>query len=92
VYPLRVDCSVTPVFVPPTGVAAVEGKVAEPFGPLVSEWLVADAQGPSPGKLERLAFLCERLSLNDDDCQSVRYQLLHRTVSGPTTSTHSASC
>ena len=59
----------------------VEGKVAEAFGPLVSEWLVADADGPSPGKLERLAFLCDRLGLFDDDCNSVRYQLLHRTAS-----------
>jgi Domain of unknown function (DUF6946) len=59
----------------------VEGKVAEPFGPLVSEWLVADARGPSAGKLERLAFLCDRLALGEDDCKSVRHQLLHRTAS-----------
>jgi hypothetical protein len=59
----------------------VEGKVAEPFGPLVSEWLVADADGPSPGKLERLAFLCDKLGFGDNDCRSVRYQLLHRTAS-----------
>jgi hypothetical protein len=59
----------------------IEGKVAEPFGPLVSEWLVADADGPSAGKLERLAFLCNKLGFGDNDCRNVRYQLLHRTAS-----------
>jgi hypothetical protein len=59
----------------------VEGKVAEPFGPRVSEWLVAEAAGPSAGKLERLAFLCRRLELPGEECNAVRYQLLHRTVS-----------
>ncbi len=55
----------------------VEGKVAEPFGPLVAEWLV-DA---SPGKIERLAFLCQTLALSTDQVGGVRYQLLHRTAS-----------
>jgi hypothetical protein len=60
---------------------AVEGKVAEPFGPTVSEWLDADASGPSSGKLERLAFLCPLLRISEDDAQPIRYQLIHRTVS-----------
>jgi hypothetical protein len=59
----------------------VEGKVAEPFGPLVSEWLTSDTDGPSVGKLERLAFLCDKLGIGDVDCKTVRYQLLHRTAS-----------
>ena len=60
---------------------AVEGKVAEPFGPRVSEWLDADATGPSSGKFERLAFLCPILRISEDEAQTMRYQLMHRTVS-----------
>lgn len=56
---------------------AVEGKVAEPFGPLVSEW-VEDA---SPGKSERLEFLINLLEINNKDISNIRYQLLHRTAS-----------
>ncbi|MCB2141194.1 hypothetical protein KQH27_00635 [bacterium] len=55
----------------------VEGKVNEPFGPLVSEWFV----DPSPGKVKRLNFLCRTLGLDKDQVQGVRYQLLHRTAS-----------
>lgn len=55
----------------------VEGKVNEPFGPLVSEWYV----DPSPGKVKRLNYLCRTLGLDKDQVQGVRYQLLHRTVS-----------
>ena len=63
----------------PEGLAAimVEGKVSEPFGPLVSEWYV----DPSPGKIKRLGFLCNALGLSETQVQNVRYQLLHRTVS-----------
>jgi hypothetical protein len=55
---------------------AVEGKVAEPFGPTVGEW------GPdaSAGRQKRFAFLKELLQL-DDIPESTRYQLLHRTAS-----------
>ena len=56
---------------------AVESKVAEPFGPLVSEW-VEDA---SPGKSERLEFLINLLEINNKDISNIRYQLLHRTAS-----------
>ncbi len=56
---------------------AVEGKVSEPFGPTVAEW----KRESSPGKETRLRFLCEQLYLDEDDVASVRYQLLHRTVS-----------
>ena len=55
----------------------MEGKVNEPFGPLVSEWYT----DPSAGKLKRLNFLCRTLGLDKDQVQGVRYQLLHRTVS-----------
>jgi len=56
---------------------AVEGKVAEPLGPTVSEWL-AEA---SPGKAERLRFLLDLLELSSDSVMATRYQLLHRAAS-----------
>jgi hypothetical protein len=55
----------------------VEGKVSEPFGPLVSEWF----ENPSDGKKKRLVFLCETLGLDQERLGSIRYQLLHRTAS-----------
>lgn len=56
---------------------AVEGKVAEPFGPTVGEWL----EQPSEGKALRLAFLQAELGLTEQPGPEIRYQLLHRTVS-----------
>jgi len=56
---------------------AVEGKVSEPFGPTVAEWL----QGASPGKKIRLDYLKEQLGLTGLNIDHIRYQLLHRTVS-----------
>jgi hypothetical protein len=56
---------------------AVEGKVDEPFGPTVGEWLSAD----TPGKRERLGFLCELLGIPQPVDPAIRYQLLHRTAS-----------
>ena len=56
---------------------AVEGKVSEPFGPLVSEWM----EDISPGKSERLEFLVNLLEINNKDLSGIRYQLLHRTAS-----------
>lgn len=68
---------------------AVEGKVAEPFGPLVREWIAptpSSVEGepdvaPSEGKRERLAFLCSSLGLAADEVADARYQLVHRSVS-----------
>jgi hypothetical protein len=56
-------------------VIAVEGKVSEPFGPIVSDW-----NDRSADKSKRLAHVCQRLGLRPDDCGSLRYQLLHRTA------------
>lgn len=56
---------------------AVEGKVNEPFGPTVGQWLT-DA---SPGKRERMAFLCGTLGLTEPLPADIHYQLLHRTAS-----------
>ena len=59
-------------------VIAVEGKVAEPFGDLVSEW----RREPSEGRRQRLKFLLETIGLEEDDnLGALRYQLLHRTAS-----------
>lgn len=54
----------------------IEGKVDEPFGPIVAEW-IRDA---SPGKKERIAYICELLGLSEIPA-AVHYQLLHRTAS-----------
>ena len=54
----------------------IEGKVNEPFGPLVSKWL-ADA---STNKRTRLSILQNTLGLVDRDISNLRYQLLHRTA------------
>jgi len=56
---------------------AVEGKVEEPFGPTVAEWL----KGSSEGKQIRLEFIREQLRLTDEPLAHIRYQLLHRTAS-----------
>jgi len=56
---------------------AVEGKVAESFGPIISRWKVPD----SKGKRSRLDYLCGLLRLSDNSLDSIRYQLLHRTAS-----------
>jgi len=58
-------------------VVAVEGKVDEPLGPTVRD---KRAEG-SEGVDERLSFLLKRLELPMSIPDSIRYQLLHRTVS-----------
>jgi hypothetical protein len=60
-----------------TVACAIEGKVEEPFGPTLGEWLAV----PTPGKQERLAYLCRVLGLTTDLPMSTRYQLIHRTAS-----------
>lgn len=55
----------------------VEGKVNEPFGPTLSEWLV-DA---SANKIARLSLMRHGLGLPDTISPAVRYQLLHRLMS-----------
>ena len=57
---------------------AIEGKVDEPFGDTVVDWL---GDSPSPGKQERLAYLCDLLGITTGTTQALRYQLLHRTAS-----------
>ena len=75
--------SQTDVYVLATGSAglvsiAVEGKVDEPFGELVVDWLGYDQ---SPGKPTRLSYLCDLLGITTDDAMGLRYQLLHRIAS-----------
>ncbi|MCI0407351.1 MAG: hypothetical protein L0191_02095 [Acidobacteria bacterium] len=55
----------------------VESKVAEPFAEPLSKWL----QDPSPGKLERIAYLKSVVGLAGDLSGELRYQLLHRAAS-----------
>ncbi|MFW9942559.1 MAG: DUF6946 family protein [Candidatus Thorarchaeota archaeon] len=55
----------------------VEGKVSEPFGPTIGEWLNHD----SKGKRQRLQYLCNELNLKKPIHEMIRYQLLHRTAS-----------
>lgn len=55
---------------------AVEGKVAEPFGPTIDEWRAS----PSTGKTTRLKYLLELLDIPEAP-GNLRYQLLHRTAS-----------
>jgi hypothetical protein len=55
---------------------AIEAKVNEPFGPVLSEWL-----GDAPAnKKKRLDGLCNLLGLPDNIDPNVHYQLLHRTA------------
>jgi hypothetical protein len=56
---------------------AIEGKVAETFGPTMEQWLAE----PSPGKSERLAHLCKLLGLVQPLPSNLRYQLMHRAAS-----------
>ena len=48
---------------------AVEGKVSEPFGPTLGEWLVE----ASEGKNVRLEFLTKELGLEDPPPSTARY-------------------
>lgn len=58
-----------------TCAATIEGKVNEPFGPTVGEWL----KDASAGKKLRLDYICRLLGL-DEVPATIRYQLLHRTA------------
>jgi len=60
-----------------TCAATIEGKVNEPFGPTVGEWLNA----PSSGKLGRMRHICETLGFDQAPPPKIRYQLLHRAAS-----------
>ena len=55
----------------------VEGKVSEPFDKTIAEWKLESSEG----KKTRLKFLCDRLQLDKEKVDHIRYQLLHRTVS-----------
>ncbi len=55
----------------------VEGKVNEPFGPTMAEWL----SDLTVGKKTRLAFLQNLLGLPENLPGDLYYQLLHRTAS-----------
>lgn len=56
-------------------VIGVEGKVDEPFGPVVGDWL-----GDSPTRRRRLEDLLQRSAIPEPAASALRYQLFHRTV------------
>lgn len=56
---------------------AVEGKVAESFGPTIGEW----REDASDGKQKRWSFLCATLGLDEELAAGLRYQLFHRAAS-----------
>ena len=56
---------------------AVEGKVGEPFGETVSEWMAT----PTSVKKKRFEFLGSTLCIGSTLPGDIRYQLLHRTAS-----------
>ena len=58
-------------------VLGVEAKVDEPFGPTLGEKRI-NAQ---EGQLERISYLEHELGCSSPLADSIRYQLLHRTVS-----------
>lgn len=69
---------------PESLVMAVEGKVAEPFGPTIGEWLPAGddlAGGGRSGKRVRFDFIAGLLGLPGAVEPTLRYQLFHRTAS-----------
>jgi hypothetical protein len=58
-------------------ILGVEAKVDEPFGPTLGE----KKANASAGQLERVAYLESELGCSSALDDSIRYQLLHRTVS-----------
>lgn len=58
-------------------IIAIEAKVDEPFGPTLEE----KKSGATPNQLDRIAYLEKELGRTKPFDGSVRYQLLHRTVS-----------
>jgi Domain of unknown function (DUF6946) len=57
-------------------ILGVEGKVDEPFGPLVGDWL-ADARNQN--RADRLSGLCATLGVDVKVAGCLFYQLFHRT-------------
>ncbi|UZP66042.1 hypothetical protein N1030_10450 [Desulfovibrio mangrovi] len=58
-------------------VIMVEGKVSEPFGPTLGDWLAETTSG----KVKRLSYLRSVLRIRGEISEKMRYQLLHRTAS-----------
>jgi hypothetical protein len=58
-------------------VIGIEAKVDESFGPTLGR----KRDGGTPGQLERIAYLETQLGSRSPMDDSIRYQLLHRTVS-----------
>jgi Domain of unknown function (DUF6946) len=55
----------------------IEGKVREPFGETIRDWL----RNASDGKRERLSSICRLLDIPHPPPDHIYYQLMHRTAS-----------
>jgi len=75
-YPSQTDLMCIVLLQAATAILGIEGKVDEPFGPKVLEWLSKDTAG---NKANRLAGLCRTLGITSSAAESLHYQLLHRT-------------
>lgn len=70
-----------------TIVLAVEGKADEPFASHVWAWVRGDDNNPAMStvprktRVQRLEFLSQHLAIQIPPASTLRYQLLHRTVS-----------
>ncbi|NQU59042.1 MAG: hypothetical protein HQ513_17560 [Rhodospirillales bacterium] len=79
-FPSETDLMVIVATADGLAVIGVEGKVEEPLGPLVDDWLRADDRGHE-NRRRRLESLCATLGLDAEQVGDLRYQLLHRTAS-----------
>ncbi len=55
----------------------MEGKVDEPFGPLVKDWI---KKGDTENRERRLVSHCEMLGIDSRSVFDIYYQLIHRTA------------
>ena len=56
---------------------AVEAKAREDFGKTIANWM----QNASEGKIQRLAFILDKIMFPIDEVDELRYQLFHRLAS-----------
>lgn len=56
------------------GVIAVEAKAGESFGELIDQW------NTTPGRAERLRWICDLFGVTPADVGQLRWQLFHRTA------------
>ncbi len=62
-------------------VLAVEGKANEAFDKTVADWILDGTAAPKPTRVHRLDFLRRELGVDVPEDSTLRYQLIHRSVS-----------